>query len=103
MGYNSKSEKYEPPITENIVDSSNENMDHKGISDAKWQMKKSLLWLGFNVLLLVGGLATLAVPEFPFIAIGVIIFCPYSIIKNLYNYFKVRKNLNEYLTQFKDS
>ena len=73
--------------------------DASGVRDARKQMNSRIGWIVFNIILLVVGLGVSTV--FPLVLIGIILFCPYSIIKNTYQYFKVRKNLNKYLNQFK--
>ena len=55
------------------------------------EILNSELWILANAILFVGGMATLLVDWFPVIAIGVIIFCPYSMVKNFKKYLKLRK------------
>lgn len=64
----------------------------KGIRNAK-------IWMIFNAVLFVGGMMTLSIPQIGIIALGVLIFCPISIIKNLMKYRKFKKYLKNYAAE----
>ena len=74
-----------------------DSIDENEVQKAKKHMRNSLIWLGFNALLLTGGIASFLIAEFPLLLIGIVIFCPYSIAKNGWKYYKVKKALAEYL------
>lgn len=77
-------------------------IDIDGIEDARWEMKKCLIWVCVNIVLLLGGLASFVIAAFPLLLIGLVIFCPISIGKNVHKYFKIKKHLDEYMNQFKN-
>jgi len=57
--------------------------------------KSAIFWALFNVALLIGGILSFVIIEFPLLLIGLVIFCPYSIGKNLWKLHKAQKAFNE--------
>ena len=85
-----------------LPDGYNTPIDNDGIKQAESFIRSRLFWVGFNVLLLLGGIAALFVElgGWGLIAFGIFIICPISIARNLHQYHKAKKDLSSYLSQF---
>jgi hypothetical protein len=57
--------------------------------------KSAVFWTIFNIVLFTGGVVSFVVVEFPLLLIGVVLFCPYSIAKNLWKLHKAQKLFKE--------